>query len=299
MKTALIIGAGGLGCPVALSLAEGGVDHLVLVDPDEVSLSNLHRQLLYTNDDVGLSKVEVAKSRLESRVPGLEVSAVPERFSSVNAERLLGGVDVVIDATDDPAVRFEINDRAFVQNIPVVFGGILAFRGLVLAVSGEHGPCFRCLFEEPPAPEEAATCGQAGVLGALAGFVGHLQAIRALGILAGDVAQHTGFVTTIDALEGRIREVPLPEATDCPVCGGLAGRLDITPYQCPMTYVRTKLALENIAEGALLDVVMRQGEPALNIPRSLTEEGHDVLSVGALGSEHYRVVVRRGAAILN
>ena len=296
MATALIVGVGGLGCPAALSLVESAVvDRLVLVDPDEVSLSNLHRQLLYTLADVGRPKVEVAQERLWARRSDVEIVTHVGRFTVENADQLLVGVDVIIDATDEPAARFDINDRALAHGIPAVLGGILGFQGLVLAVAGTHGPCFRCLFEEPPGPEEAATCGQAGVLGAFAGFIGHLQAERALGLLRGETATHTGFVTTVDGIAGRIREVPLPEATDCPACGGVAARLDITPYQCPMTYVRTRLAMEQLSPGGLLDVVMRQGEPARNIPRSLDEEGHEVLSLGACGEEHYRVVVRRGA----
>lgn len=295
MTCALIIGAGGLGCPVAVGLAEGGVDRLVLVDPDVVELSNLQRQVLYTLDDLGRPKVEAAAARLASLAPGVTVEGRRERLTTENAAALLAGVDVVVDATDDPAARFVINDQALALGVPAVLGGLLRFTGLVLAVAGGHGPCFRCLFEAPPPPEEAATCAQAGVLGPLAGVVGHLQVRRALGLLAGDIAAHTGFVTTIDGLTGRVRDVLLPEATACPACGGLAARLDITGEVCPMTYVRTRLALEDLAPGALLDIVMRPGEPARNVPRSLAEEGHAVLAAGPLSDALFRVVVRRAA----
>ena len=293
MSTALIIGVGGLGCPAALSLAEGGVERLVLVDADTITLSNLQRQVLYGVSDVGLVKVDVASRQLRERFPELKVIAEPVRFTAENADRLLEHVDIVIDGTDDPAARFLINDFAFGKGIPAVLGGIHQFEGLVMAVAGKHGPCFRCLFEEPPGPDEAMRCGEAGVLGALPGAVGHLQAVRALGILAGDVAAHTGFLTTLDGLRGRIRDIPMPEATGCVVCGGIDARLDITPFMCPMTYVRTRLAIERIEPGQLLDVVMRRGEPSTNVPRSLLEEGHQILSDGPMGTDHYRVVVRR------
>jgi molybdopterin/thiamine biosynthesis adenylyltransferase/TusA-related sulfurtransferase len=293
MSTALIIGIGGLGCPAALSLAEGGVERLILVDPDTVALSNLQRQVLYGVSDVGLCKVDVASRELTTRFPQLAVVTEGTRFTAENAARLLDGVDIVIDGTDDPAARFLINDCAFAKGIPAVLGGILRFEGLVMAVSGSHGPCFRCLFEEPPGPDEVMSCGSAGVLGALAGAVGHLQAVRALGILGGNEAAHTGFVTTLDGLRGTIRDIPMPEATGCVVCGGIEARLDITPFMCPMTYVRTRMAMEQIEPGQLLDVVMRRGEPSANVPRSLREEGHQILSDGPMGTDYYRVVVRR------
>jgi molybdopterin/thiamine biosynthesis adenylyltransferase/TusA-related sulfurtransferase len=288
----LIIGAGGLGCPAAIGLASGGVDRLVLLDPDRIELSNLGRQVLYTTEDVGAWKVEVAAQRLKERFPSVKVESAVGRLDASNADQWISGADAVVDGTDDPATKFLINDRALALGKPAVLGGIARFHGLVLAVAGMHGPCYRCLFESPPSKEEALTCGEAGVLGPLAGMVGHLQARRTLSILDGDIAAQTGFVTTIDALNGRVRDIPLPEATGCPSCGGVAARIDITPYMCPMTFVRTRLALESLSPGDLLDVVMRPGEPARNIPRNLVEEGHVIVSKGPIDDQHYRVVVR-------
>lgn len=295
MTTATIIGMGGLGCPAALGLAEGGVRRLVLADPDRVEVSNLQRQVLYRTEDIGHLKVEVAAERLSQMVPGLDVVPVPARVTRENVDTWMRDADVIIDGTDDPELGFWLGDLCLARGVPVVLGGILRFQGLVLAVAGHHGPCYRCLFEAPPAPDEALTCGQAGVLGAIAGVVGHLQALRALGILAGETARHTGFVTTVDGLRGTIRDVPLPEAPGCPACGGVRAHLDITSDTCPVTYARTRLALEAIEPGDLLDVTMRLGEPAHNVPRSLTEEGHHVLCQGPVGDERYRVVVRRAA----
>lgn len=291
----LIIGAGGLGCPAAVGLASGGVERLVFLDPDRVELSNLGRQVLYTAEDVGAWKVEVAAQRLRERFPSVQIESAVGRLDKSNVDQWFEKADVVVDGTDDPEIKFLINDRALALGKPAVLGGIARFHGLVLATAGKHGPCYRCLFEEPPSREEALTCGEAGVLGPLAGMVGHLQARRALGMLNGDMAAQTGFVTTIDALNGRVRDIPLPEATDCPTCGGVAARIDITPYMCPMTFVRTRLALESLSPGDLLDVVMRHGEPARNIPRNLVEEGHVIVSKGPIDDQHYRVVVRHHA----
>lgn len=293
MSTVVIAGLGGLGCPAALSLAEGGVERLVLVDDDRVDLSNLARQVLYTTEDVGRPKIEVAAERLRTVAPGIALELVRGRVDAESVDALLAGADLILDATDDPAARFVINDAALAHRLPAVLGGIHRYEGLVLGLGPGFGPCFRCLFEDVPAADEVATCAQAGVLGPVAGIVGHLQAQRALGLLAGDHARHTGFITTVDGLRGRIRHVPLPEATGCPACGGLAQRLDIRADQCPITYVRTKLALEALAPGAVLDVVMRDGDPSRNVPRSLREDGHDVLCQGALANDDYRVLVRR------
>ena len=280
---------------MALGLAEAGIERLLLLDPDRIELSNLGRQVLYTPQDVGMPKVEVARRELSARFGDVAIEAHVVSFTEENADAWLGRADIVIDGTDQPETKFLINDRALALGIPAILGGIARFQGLTLAVAGDHGPCYRCLFETPPSPSESQSCGDAGVLGPLAGIVGHLQVRRALGILAGDVAAHTGFVTTIDALKGRIREIPLPVATDCPACGGVAARIDISAFMCPMTFARTRLALESLEGGEILDVVMRQGEPARNIPRNLVEEGHTVLCQGPLDQDSYRVVVRQEA----
>ena len=295
MSTALIIGLGGLGCPASLGLAEGGVEKLILVDPDRVERSNLARQVLYSEPDIGRLKVEVGRRRLLAQFPRLSIETASEAVTENNVDGWLTRADVVVDGTDNPTTKFLINDRAQALGIPAVIGGIARFHGVVIAVAANHGPCYRCLFEAPPLPDEAESCAQAGVLGPLAGMVGHLQANRALGLLSGKPTAHTGFVTTIDARKGRIRDIPLPQDTGCGTCGGVAARLDITSYICPMTFVRTRLALENIPKGQLLDVVMRAGEPARNIPRNLTEEGHVVLSEGPLDDNFYRVVVKHHA----
>ncbi|MFT7580039.1 MAG: molybdopterin/thiamine biosynthesis adenylyltransferase [Myxococcota bacterium] len=218
LETVAIVGMGGLGCPAARTLAEGGIAHLVLIDDDTIELSNLQRQPLYGTEDIGRSKLDVASERLQRDHPNLTITRRSSRLASASVDQLLGGADLVIDATDDPDARFLINDWALANGVPAVLGGVLQFQGLVLAVASGHGPCFRCLFETPPDRDELPTCASAGVLGALAGFVGHLQAERALALLAGDEDNTTGFVTTIDAIRGRVRHVPLPHPPNCAAC---------------------------------------------------------------------------------
>lgn len=295
MSTVIIAGLGGLGCPVALALAEAGVARLVLLDDDVIDLSNLQRQVLYTAADVGRPKVDVAAARLREVAPGLRVDRHRARLSTDNADALLAGADLIVDATDDPAARFVINDRALAHGVPAVLGGVQRYSGLVLAVGPGFGPCFRCLFEDAPSPGEVATCADAGVLAALPGVIGHLQAERALGLLAGDYARHTGFVTTVDGLAGRIRHVPLPDAADCSACGGVA-RLDLRAAGPPDSAARARRALASVDAGGLLDILVPGGPPARDLPHSLARDGHAVLCQGGVAPDLYRVVVRRAAS---
>lgn len=208
-----VVGVGGLGCPAAVGLAEGGAD-LILIDDDRVELSNLQRQTLFATTDVGRDKGEAARDELARRFPGVAVELRRGRVSWDSADRLLWGADLVLDGTDDPNCRFVVNGWTLRRGLPAVLGGVHRFRGLVLGHAGV-GPCFRCLFEEEG--PETETCEAAGVIGALAGLVGHLMAERALRLLSGDTSA-TGFVTTLDALAARTRDLPLDRSPDCPAC---------------------------------------------------------------------------------
>jgi adenylyltransferase/sulfurtransferase len=213
-KRVAVVGVGGLGAPVATGLAEAGFD-LVLVDDDRVELSNLQRQVLFGTPDIGRDKLEVALERLRGAFPGLGLTARRGRLTQANADALLADVDLVVDATDDPEARFVVNAWTLARGRPAVLGGVHRFSGLVFAHAG-HGPCFQCLFE--PTGPETETCAVGGVIGALAGWVGHLQAERATALLRGD-ARAAGFVTTIDGIRGRMRHVTVPRAADCEICG--------------------------------------------------------------------------------
>jgi len=209
MKTALLLGAGGLGCPAALALAEAKADlRLVIVDPDRVERSNLARQILYADEDVGAFKAEVAARRVggEARVA---------RFDATTAAGLLRGADVILDGTDDFATRFLANDEALRRGIPLVHGAALGWQGLLVTILPGQTGCLRCLFEAPPG--QAPTCAEAGVLAALCGVVGVAMAGAALAVLRGE-SDGAGFLHRWDALRGTHRPLLLKRDPNCAAC---------------------------------------------------------------------------------
>ncbi len=211
----LVVGAGGLGCPVALALAHAGVP-LTIVDDDVVELSNLQRQVLHVTERVGRAKTASARAGLESLVPGAEVRAVQARLGAGNWADLVAGHAVVVDGTNAIETKFLLSDLAVAAGVPLVHGGVLRFDGHVLVVV-PGGPCFRCLFEAPP-DDEAPTCADAGVLGAMCGWVGGRMATRVLDVLAGRGLAHAGRLLVLDGLRDREREVVFRARPDCPAC---------------------------------------------------------------------------------
>ncbi|MGV3626005.1 MAG: HesA/MoeB/ThiF family protein [Archangium sp.] len=173
----LIIGMGGLGCPVSLSLARAGVSHLTIVDADTVDLSNLHRQPWHHDADLGRPKVTSAAEKLRARFPSLAVEPLQQRVSAENAEALFRAHDLVVDATDGVNTKFLLSDASVLTGVPLIYGGVLRFEGLAMRIQPD-GPCLRCLFES--APDDVPTCAQAGVLGSMAGLMGGVQAELAL-----------------------------------------------------------------------------------------------------------------------
>lgn len=216
---AVIVGAGGLGSPVALSLAAAGVGAIRVIDDDVVETSNLNRQTLFTRADVGRPKAEAAAERLRAVAPDAHVEGHATRLTADSAWDLLEGADVVIDGSDNFATKFLVNDACVLAELALVTGGIRQWLGQVLTVRAGRGPCYRCLFEEPPPPGEIPNCAEAGVLGAMAGIVGAIQAREALRLLRGEPAETLGMLLTIEALSGLVRRVPVTERTDCAVCG--------------------------------------------------------------------------------
>jgi adenylyltransferase/sulfurtransferase len=182
MARVLVVGAGGLGCPATLALARAGVRHLTVVDPDVVELSNLHRQLWHRDEDLGRPKVESLARRLTAAFPEVRVEALQQRVTTANAEALFARHDVVIDGTDGVVTKFELSDSAVRAAVPLIHGGVLRWSGLAMIVA-PGGPCLRCLFETPPSPDDAPTCASAGVLGAVAGWVGAQQVALCLEVL--------------------------------------------------------------------------------------------------------------------
>lgn len=218
----VVIGAGGLGSPAAYYLAAAGVGTLVLADDDIVDRSNLQRQILHTEARISLPKVESAREALSALNPRVEIEAVRERVTSANVERLLAGADVVVDGGDNFPVRYLLNDACVKLGIPLVYGAVHRFEGQlgVFDAGRRRGeaPCYRCLFPEPPPPEAAPNCAEAGVLGVLPGVIGLLQATEAIKLVLGLGESLAGRIVHFDALALRFRETRLGADPDCVVC---------------------------------------------------------------------------------
>jgi len=216
--SALIVGAGGLGSPAALYLAAAGIGTLILVDPDDVDLSNLQRQILYAEADVGQPKVEAAADRLAALNPHIFIAGAAEAFDAANADRLVEGVDLVLDGTDDFAVRYEVNAACVRHGKPLISGAIGRWTGQVGVFAGQ--PCYRCLV--PETPPDAETCVAVGVVGALAGVVGSMMALEAIKLIAAAGEPLLGRLLIYDALSAETRTVRIGADPECPVCGGTA-----------------------------------------------------------------------------
>ena len=227
MSTAVVLGMGGLGCPAALALAEQvpGV-RLLLVDPDRVERSNLSRQILFTEADVGAPKAEVAARRLARLVPGARVEPRVLRFGPASASGLLDGCDVLLDGTDSFETRFAANDAACAGRVPLVHGAVLGWDGQLLTVLPGQGSCLRCLFEEPPPPGALPTCAEAGVASPLCGVVGAAMASEAARILLGERPRSLARLHRWDGLRGTERDVPVPRDPRCLACA-LAPEADL------------------------------------------------------------------------
>lgn len=212
-KRVLIVGVGGLGCPVSLALARAGVGQLTLIDPDVVELTNLHRQPWHHAADLGRPKVHSAAGKLVKAFPGLQVDALQERVTAQNAQRLFESHDLVVDATDGVQTKFLLSDASVLTGTPLIYGGVLRFEGLAMRLE-RGGPCLRCLFEAPP--DDALTCAQAGVLGSMAGLIGGLQAALALR-RAGTAGE--AMLQVVDGRSLTFRTVRVRRRVDCAACG--------------------------------------------------------------------------------
>jgi molybdopterin/thiamine biosynthesis adenylyltransferase/rhodanese-related sulfurtransferase len=227
----LLIGAGGLGSPASLYLAAAGVGTLGIVDDDVVDETNLQRQIVHSTDRLGESKAESAKRTIEALNPDVAVKVYKERLTSENVDRILGeGWDVIVDGADNFPTRYLLNDASVWHGIPVVHGSIFRFEGQTTVFKPKDGPCYRCLFPQPPPPELAPSCAEGGVLGVLPGIVGSLQANEALKIALGAGEPLVGRLLLFDALETQFTEITLRRDPDCPVCGDHPTITDYVDY---------------------------------------------------------------------
>ena len=216
----LLVGAGGLGSPASLYLAAAGVGRLGIVDEDVVDASNLQRQIVHSTRSLGEPKVESAKAAIEALNPDVEVVPYRERLTSENIDRVLAdGWDVIVDGADNFPTRYLVNDASVWHDVPVVHGSIYRFEGQVTVFKPNDGPCYRCLFPQPPPPELAPSCAEGGVLGVLPGIVGSLQANEALKLALAVGDPLVGRLLLFDALETTFTEVAVRRDPSCPVCG--------------------------------------------------------------------------------
>jgi molybdopterin/thiamine biosynthesis adenylyltransferase len=216
----LIIGVGGLGSPAALYLAAAGLGALGLVDPDRVELSNLQRQILHTTPDLNQQKVESAKVKISKLNPDVETIVYPVRLEEDNAAGIFSGYDFIVDGSDNFSTKFVVNDIAVRMGIAFSHAGIVRLQGQTMTVVPQKSACYRCLFDEPPPPEEILNCQQAGILGAVAGTIGSIQATEAVKYLAGfEQGLLTDRLLTYDAKSMKFRTVEVKRNVHCPACG--------------------------------------------------------------------------------
>ena len=218
-SSALLVGAGGLGSPAALYLAAAGVGTLGIIDPEAVALSNLHRQVLHDARAVGRPKVRSAQERLAALNPDVAVRAHQERLTAANALELVSGYDMVLDGSDNFPTRYLVNDACVLAGRWLVHGGVVRLRGQVLTVRPRHSACLRCVFPEPPRPDDIPSCQAAGVVGTAAGVIGSLMAHEALKVLAGIGEPLTDRLLVFDGHRSRMREVAVRRDPGCAVCG--------------------------------------------------------------------------------
>lgn len=227
----LLVGVGGLGSPQAIYLSASGVGILGIIDPDSVALDNLHRQVIHFTKDVGKSKVVSAQEKIEQINPNVKVVTYSEKLTAQNALKIFKNYDLIIDGTDNFPARYLINDACVMLGKPFVFGGIFRFEGQVSIFGLKDGPCYRCLFGDPPAPEAIPSCAQAGVLGVLPGIVGLIQANEAIKIICGLGEPLRARLLIFDALTTTFREVRIQKDSACPMCGAHPTILKLKEYQ--------------------------------------------------------------------
>lgn len=216
----LVIGAGGLGSPAILYLACAGVGTIGIADHDSVDLSNLQRQIIHTEKAVKKSKVESAKQAVLERNPNIQVITYEQRIDADNIMELIKDYDFILDATDNFSTKFLINDACVLAKKPFSHAGVIRFQGQTMTYVPEQGPCYRCIFEEPPKETIVPNCRQEGILGAVTGIIGSIQAMEAIKYLLNIGNLLTGYFLTYDGLTMEFRKIKLPNRTSsCPVCG--------------------------------------------------------------------------------
>ncbi|PSG96289.1 molybdenum cofactor biosynthesis protein MoeB [Thermoplasmatales archaeon SW_10_69_26] len=280
-SSAIVVGAGGLGAPTLLYLAAAGVGRIGIVDPDVVNASNLHRQILYDYEDEGRKKVEVAKERLEGLNPHIEIETYDTRLTNDNALAILEDYDVVLDGTDNFPTRYLTNDACVLLDKPNVHASIFRFEGQASVFWADEGPCYRCLYPEPPPPGLVPNCAEGGVLGVLPGTLGVLQATEAVKLLLDEGEPLTGRLVLYNAMEGSFDEVDINADPECPVCGDDPEVTELVDYQafCGITQEE-----DESAELTVQQLADRLGEEGLHVLDVREDWERDIVKID--GSEH-------------
>lgn len=293
----LLVGVGGLGSPAALYLAAAGVGCLGLIDADVVDASNLQRQVLYGSRDLGRPKVQAAAERLKDLNPHLEIRAHEALLTAENALAILADYDLVLDGSDNFPTRYLVNDACVLLDKPNVYGSIFRFDGQVSVFWAGRGPCYRCLFPEPPPPGAVPSCAEAGVLGVLPGIVGALQANEAIKLILGEGESLVGRLLLVDALDLRFQEFGLAKDPACPICSASPSLRALIDYE---RFCGLKPA--DPAAGPTVDERDSPPPPSVEIdPRSLSERlsrGEQVLLLDVREPEELHISRLPGALLI-
>jgi molybdopterin/thiamine biosynthesis adenylyltransferase/rhodanese-related sulfurtransferase len=279
-SSVLVVGAGGLGTPAATYLAAAGVGRIGVVDHDVVETSNLHRQVLFTESDVGKSKAEVLSARLELINPHIRAEPHNLKLNSSNALGIIGDYEIVIDGTDNFPTRYLINDACVLLGKPDVYASVFRFDGQASVFSGRSGPCYRCLYPEPPPPDTVPSCAEGGVLGVLPGVMGSIQAIQALNLLLGTGSPLVGRLLLFDAISMTFEEINIKKNPGCPACGTNPKIKELVDYDdfCGLRSASTKdgvtpedlkKSIERGAKIIILDVREPSEHKICQIPGSI------------------------------
>ncbi|MCC6443409.1 MAG: molybdopterin-synthase adenylyltransferase MoeB [Armatimonadetes bacterium] len=260
-SSVLCIGAGGLGSPLALYLAAAGVGRIGLVDFDVVDLSNLQRQIIHSGADEGRPKIESAKERLQSLNSEVKIETYQTRLTSENAMEILAGYDIIVDGTDNFATRYLVNDACVLLGKPNVYGSIFRFEGQASVFWAEKGPCYRCLYPEPPPPGLVPSCAEGGVLGILPGIIGTIQAAETIKLILGQGTPLIGQLLLLDVLDMQFRRLKLKKNPDCPICGEIptiTGLIDYDQF-CGAREEEEAIGAEEEISVEDLDALLKKG----------------------------------------
>ncbi len=266
----LLIGAGGLGSPLGLYLGAAGVGTLGLVDFDVVDFSNLQRQIIHGTENVGQLKVESAKKRINSINPEVNVITYQDRLSSENIMDLIKDYDVIIDGTDNFPTRYLVNDACVLAKKPLLYGSIFRFDGQATVFKSPEGPCYRCLYPEPPPPGMVPSCSEGGVLGILPGIIGIIQATEAIKLIIGNGETLIGRLMLFNAMEMRFREVKIMKDPNCPMCSKNATITKLIDYEvfCGLKPAQPQAAAQN--NGAMEEVTVKDLKKILDDKKRIT-----------------------------